>query len=52
MKEELEEGDFDTDGYYHWKRNVNRKNLLSFFVAVFLNPNLLINRKMTCKMLG
>jgi hypothetical protein len=23
MKEELEEGDFDTDGYFHWKKNVN-----------------------------
>ncbi|RNA30423.1 CD2 antigen cytoplasmic tail-binding 2 [Brachionus plicatilis] len=23
MKEELEEGDFDTEGHYHWKRNKN-----------------------------
>ena len=28
MKDELEEGDFDRDGYYHWKKDVRfGKNL-------------------------
>jgi hypothetical protein len=23
MKDELDEGDFDRDGYYHWKKDVS-----------------------------
>lgn len=32
MKEELDEGDFDTDGYYHWKRDVIfRQKIIIFY---------------------
>jgi hypothetical protein len=24
MKDELDEGDFDRDGYYHWKKDVGK----------------------------
>lgn len=33
MKEELEEGDFDTEGHYHWKKNVI---LFKFFLMINL----------------
>ena len=39
MKDELDEGDFDRDGYYHWKKDVGIifDNFLTIFIAyIFL----------------
>ena len=32
MREELDEGDFDKDGYYHWKSKDVFKNSFNFFI--------------------